>query len=116
MAPIVSSPEFDDNATAKEHDVRQLGERRNRILALRAFSQSDRVVLEGDGGVGLVVRAIERVNAGSVPSERDDRCAVGIEHKGSLVISLLRAGGNRLAGGFDCKSRRYPVHRQSVGN
>jgi hypothetical protein len=45
--------------------MRQLGERRNRVLAFRAFSQGDGVVFKGYAGVRLVVRAIECVDAGT---------------------------------------------------
>jgi hypothetical protein len=39
--------QLDHNAAAKEHDVRQLGERRDRVVAFRAFGQSERVIFEG---------------------------------------------------------------------
>jgi len=62
--------QLDHYAATKEHDMRQLGERRNRVLAFRAFSQGECVVFKGYARVCLVVRAIERVDAGTVAAQR----------------------------------------------
>ena len=51
--------ELDHHAAAEEHDMRQLGERRDRIFAFRALSQRQGVVLKRYAGVRLVVRAID---------------------------------------------------------
>src|SRR5437660_6823015 len=47
--------ELDDNTASKEHDVGQLRKQGDRVLALRPFSQGNRIVLEPDTGVRLVV-------------------------------------------------------------
>ena len=48
--------QLDHHAAAKKHDKRQLGERRDRVLAFRAFSQGEGVVFKGYAGVRLVSR------------------------------------------------------------
>ena len=60
---------LDHDSAAEEYDMRQLGEGRNRIFALRALSQGQGVALERYAGIRLVVRAIERMNAGAIASQ-----------------------------------------------
>jgi hypothetical protein len=86
----------------------------NRILALRTLSQRDGVVFERDAGVRLVVRAIERVYAGTIATHRNDRRAVSIEHDGCFSVALPRAGCDRLAGCFDCKRSWNAMRRQRI--
>src|SRR6202023_4143105 len=88
--------QLDYNATGKEQDVRQLGEERERAVALGAVEQNRRVVLEGDAGIGLVVRAIEGVDAGAVAAHRRDRGAVGVDNDNGLGVAAFGAGRDRL--------------------
>jgi hypothetical protein len=68
--------QLDHHPAAEKPDMRQLGEWRDRIFAFRALSQREGVVLKRYASVSLVLRAIERVDAGTVaamPASR--RCA-----------------------------------------
>src|SRR5579871_1605430 len=71
--------QLDDDTTAEEHDMRQFRQRGDRILAFGPLGEGERVVLEGNGGIGLVVRAIQCMHPGAVPAKRRDRHAVGVE-------------------------------------
>jgi hypothetical protein len=61
--------ELDHHSSAKEHDMRQLGERCNRVLAFGTLGKSKRVVFEGYTRLRLVMRAIECVYAGAIAAQ-----------------------------------------------
>jgi hypothetical protein len=62
--------QLDHHTAAEEHDMRQFGEWRDRVFALRAFSQREGIVLKRYAGVRLIVRAIERVDTSTVAAQR----------------------------------------------
>jgi hypothetical protein len=53
---------------------------RDRVLAFDALSQGKCIVLEGYARVRLVMRAIERVYAGTVSSQQRDHGTISVEH------------------------------------
>jgi len=94
-------PKLDHHAATEEHDVRQLGKWRNRILALGALGQCECVVFERHGGLRLIMSAIERVNAGAVAAQCRNDSTVGVEHNCSFAVALSGAGRDRFTHRFD---------------
>jgi hypothetical protein len=60
-------------------------------------------VFERNGGVRLIVGAIERVNTRAVAAQRHNDGAVSIEHNCSFAVALSGAGRDSLTYCFDCK-------------
>lgn len=107
--------ELDDNAAAEKHDVRKLGEWRDRIFAFSALGQRKRVVFERHGSVSFVMSAIERVNAGAGAAQaRNDRTVV-VEYDRGFGVALSGASRDGFACRFGRKRRRNSICRQSVG-
>src|ERR1700722_2746221 len=106
--------QFARPAAAEKHHMRQLAERRDRIFALGPFGERERVAFERCGGIGLIESAIEGVRAGDVGTDCRDDHAVGIDHLRRLVITLFRAGRDRLARRFDRERRGYAMRRQRL--
>src|SRR5579862_629431 len=70
--------ELDDRAAGEEQHMRQFGEQNERTVAFGAVGQSRRIVLECHGGVSLIVRAIEGVDAGNVAARCRYRRSIGV--------------------------------------
>ena len=54
------------------------------------------------------------MDAGPVAAQGGDDRAVGVDHLGSLAITLFRAGGDGFARGFGRQGRGYAVRRQGL--
>src|ERR1700722_6206878 len=106
--------QLDWHAAAEKHHMRQLAERRDRILAFGALGEGERIVLERRGGVGLVESAIEREDAGAVATNGGDDHAIGVDHLRRFVITLFRASSDRLARRLGRERCGYPVRRQRL--
>jgi hypothetical protein len=57
------------------------------------------------GGVGLIVGAIERVNAGAITAQGHNDGTVSVEHDCSFTIALFGTGCDRLVRGFDRREK-----------
>ena len=60
------------------------------------------------------MRAIERVDAGAVATQRRDHGAVGVEHHRGFVVALPGAGRDGLARRLDCERRWNAMGRQRI--
>ena len=84
------------------------------VFAFGALSQGDSIVLKRYTRVCLIVRAIERVDSGTVAPQRHDDGTVRVEHDRSFVVTLPGAGRDSLACRFDCERGRNAMRLQCI--